>query len=355
MIKRDYYEVLGLSRDASEGDIKKAYRRLALQYHPDRNQETHAEEKFKEASEAYEVLSDSHRKQIYDAYGHQGLEGSGFHGFTDVQDIFSSMGSIFEEFFGGMGGFGFGRQQGRGRHRARAGADLKYDMTISFMEAARGVEREISLVKHMPCEACDGSGMAPGTGKITCLACAGTGQVTQRQGFFVLATPCEACHGQGVRIEKACEECRGGGRVRQSRKLTVKIPGGIDDGMQLCLRGEGEVGEMGGPSGDLYVLVRVMPHDFFERRDADLICTIPISFPQAALGGKTKVPSLEGEVEIEIPVGTETGDELRLRGKGLADIHHKKHYGDQIIRFVIKTPKKLSKKQRQLLEEFMKS
>ena len=353
MIKRDYYEVLGVGREVSEEEIKKAYRKLALKYHPDRNSEPEAEELFKEASEAYEVLCDPNRRQIYDAYGHSGLQGSGFHGFTDVNDIFSSMGDIFEEFFGGMGGFGMGSHGGR--RRGRPGRDLRHDITVSFMDAAKGAEREVSITKQATCDGCSGSGMAPGTGRNTCLACAGSGQVTQRQGFFVLSSPCPHCGGQGSRIEKPCEECRGQGRVRKSKKLTVKIPAGIEDGMQLVLRGEGEGGEAGAPPGDLYVFVRVEAHPLFERRGDDVVCTIPISFPQAALGAKISVSSLDGEVEVEIPEGTESGDEVRLRGKGLPNVHSRKRHGDQVVRFVVKTPKKLSKKQRQLLEEFAKS
>lgn len=352
MTKHDYYEVLGLSRNADEAEIKKAYRRLAMQFHPDRNDEHDAEEKFKEASEAYEVLSDPQRKQIYDAYGHAGLEGSGFHGFSNVDDIFSSMGSIFEEFFGGMGGFGFGSRRGGGRHGARSGADMRHDLKVSFLEAASGVEHEVSISKHVKCEKCGGSGQTPGTGRVTCIACAGMGQVQQRQGFFVLQTTCPHCHGQGSKIERPCDECRGHGRVKKTKKLMVKVPAGIEDGMQLVLRGEGEAGETGGHPGDMYVFITVAPHEFFGRRGDDLVCAVPISFPQAALGLKIKVPSLEGEIEIGIPAGTESGDELRVRGKGLQNVHKRHHRGDLVVHFIVKTPKKLSKKQRELLEEF---
>ena len=354
MMKRDYYEVLGVHREASDEEIKKAYRRLALQFHPDRNPSHDAEEKFKEASEAYEVLCDASRRQVYDAYGHAGLEGQGFHGFSNVEDIFSSMGGIFEDLFGGLGGLGFGGRAGRRSH-VRAGADLRHDLTVSFVEAAAGVEREVKVTKQARCESCSGSGMAPGTGREVCHHCGGTGQLTQRQGFFVLQTPCAACRGQGSRIEKPCDECRGHGRVRATKKLAVKVPAGIEDGMQLVLRGEGVAGEGGGPPGDLYVFVRVERHEFFEREGDDLVCTVPISFPQAALGDRITVPTLEGETEVEVPAGTETGDAARLKWKGLPNVHHRRRQGDQVIRFVVKTPKKLSKKQRQLLEEFKKS
>lgn len=353
MIKRDYYEILGVDRSSSDEEIKKAYRRLALEYHPDRNKDHDAEEKFKEASEAYEVLADRHRREIYDAYGQQGLEGSGFHGFTDVNDIFSSMGDIFEEFFGGMGGVGFGR---RGRQaRPRSGADLRHDLTITFEEAAKGGEREISVTRQVLCAGCSGSGMAPGSGMTTCSACGGSGQMSQRQGFFILSTTCSACHGQGSKREKICEECRGHGRVRATRRLTVKIPAGIENDMQLVLRGEGEAGERGGPPGDLYVFVRVTPHDVFERQGDDLVCTIPISFPQAAMGDTIRVPTIGSSLEVKVPEGTESGDEVRIKGKGLPSVRKRRHQGDLVVRFTVKTPKRLSKRQRQLLEEFMKA
>lgn len=354
MIKRDYYDVLGVDRNAGADDVKKAYRKLALKYHPDRNsQDPDAEEKFKEASEAYEVLSDSKRRQVYDAYGHSGLEGSGFHGFTDMDDIFSSMGGIFEEFFGGMGSpFAGGR---RSRTRPLRGADLRHDISISFVEAAHGIEREISVTRQVRCDTCEGSGQAPGTGRISCNYCGGSGGVTQRQGFFVIQTTCPSCHGAGSKMEKACDGCRGQGRVNREKNLTVKVPAGVEDGMSLVLRGEGQLGERGGPPGDLYVFVSVKVHDFFERRGDDLVCTVPISFPQAALGLKIEVPTLDSKIDVKIPEGTETGDELRIRGKGLHNVHHRGRQGDLVVRFVIKTPKKLSKKQRQLLEEFMKN
>jgi molecular chaperone DnaJ len=353
MTKRDYYEVLGVARDASEAEIKKAYRQRALDYHPDRNPDPQAEERFKEASEAYEVLSDAQKRQIYDAYGHQGLEGAGFHGFTDVDDIFGSMGDIFEEFFGGLGGFGF-RQHRGGRRRARAGSDLRYDLTIPFDDAARGTEREITIHRQVACETCHGNGQAPGTGRAVCAACGGTGQITQRQGFFLLQTTCPQCRGEGSRVEKFCDACRGHGRVSETAKLSVKVPAGITDGMQLVLRGQGERGDPGAPPGDLYVVIAVEPHPFFERRGDDLLCSIPISFPQAALGAKMPVPALEGEIEMTIPAGTESGDEIRVKGKGLPSVSHPKRKGDQIVRIVVKTPKSLSKRQRELLEELLK-
>ncbi len=349
MIKRDYYEILGVDRNAPDADIKKAYRQMALKYHPDRNPEPDAEEKFKEASEAYEVLSDSQRRQIYDAYGHQGLQGSGFHGFTDLDDIFGSMGSIFEEFFGGMGGFG----QGSSRTWARTGRDMHYDLSISFMEAALGTEKEISVAREVRCDTCSGTGEKPGTGRKNCGTCGGAGQITQRQGFFILQTTCPQCRGEGSRIESPCEECRGRGRVRKSSTINVKVPAGIEAGTQLVLRGQGEGGERGGPAGDLYVFIGVAPHEFFSRRGDDLVCEIAVSFPQAALGARIRVPGLEEEIEIEIPPGSETGDELRIKSKGLPDVRRHKHRGDQIVRLSVKTPKKLTKRQRELIEQLM--
>ncbi len=355
MIKRDYYEVLELERSADTQAIKKAYRRLALQYHPDRtNNCSESEEKFKEASEAYEVLSDPQRRQLYDSYGHAGLEGAGFHGINNVEDIFGSMGSIFEEFFGGMGGFG-ARTGRSGGQRVRAGADLRFDLTVSFVEAAKGIEREISLTRQVRCDTCSGLGQQPGTERRVCQACGGSGSITQQQGFFVMQTACPRCRGQGSFIETPCEDCRGQGRVRSTRKLTVKVPAGVENGMRLVLRGEGEGGENGGPPGDLYVFISVEPHDFFGREGDDLTCEIPITFPQAILGTTITVPTLDGEAELTIPAGTDHGEVLRLKGKGLANVHRHWRTGDQLVRIRITTPKKLSKKQRKLLEEFEKS
>ena len=358
MIKRDYYEVLNIDRTATEAEIKKAYRQLALQCHPDRNREDpEAEEKFKEASEAYEVLSDPQRRSLYDAYGHRGLEGAGFRGFADIDDVFASMGDIFEELFGGMGfGFdlGFG---GRTRRRPTAcrGPDLRHDLEISFMDAAHGTEQEISVTRQVKCSSCDGSGAEHGAGRVTCKACGGVGHITQRQGFFVLQSACPRCHGQGSVIERYCQDCRGRGRVRKTSKIKVKVPAGIEDGMSLVLRGQGEPGENSGPPGDLYVIVSVVPHQFFTRQGDELSCTVPISFPQAALGAQITVPSLDsGEIEVQVPAGTETGDELRIGGKGLPNVHRRGKRGDYVIRFMVETPKKLSKKQRKLLEEFEK-
>lgn len=350
MIKRDYYEVLGLERSANNGDIRKAYRQLALKYHPDRNREDpKAEERFKEASEAYQVLSDPQRRQIYDAYGHQGLAGTGFEGFSGMEDIFASFGDLFEDFFGGLG---FPTGAGARRRRAYAGADLRHDITISFLESATGAEKEISVTKEIKCENCEGEGIKPGSSLTQCQTCGGSGQITHRQGFFILQTACPHCRGRGSVIKEHCPECKGRGRVEKKKKLSVKIPAGIEDGMNLILRGEGQAGINKGPPGDLYVQVNVERHEFFERRGDDIWMKIPISFIQAALGGKIEVDTIEGKKEeIEIPPGTETGDEVKIPHKGFTNIH-RRHKGDQVIFFIVKIPKKLTKKQRQMLEEF---
>jgi molecular chaperone DnaJ len=261
------------------------------------------------------------------------------------------MGGIFEEFFGSMGGFGF--SHGPGGSRVRQGADLRYDLSISFMDAAAGTEREVAIAREVSCEACGGSGEQPGTGRQCCSACGGTGQFMQRQGFFLLQTVCPRCRGEGSRIEHPCEACRGHGRVRHSSKITVKVPAGIDAGTQLVLRGQGEGGERGGPPGDLYVFVSVAPHDFFSRSGNDLVCTVPISFPQAALGAQITVPGLDGEVEVAVPAGSQPGDEVRIRGKGLPDVRHPKRRGDQVVRLAVATPRKLSRRQRELLEQLL--
>ncbi|PIR18441.1 MAG: molecular chaperone DnaJ [Deltaproteobacteria bacterium CG11_big_fil_rev_8_21_14_0_20_49_13] len=353
MNKRDYYEILGIKRDSDSGDIKKAYRQAAMKYHPDRNpDDKKAEEQFKEASEAYEVLSDSHKRQLYDSYGHAGLEGAGFRGFSGVDDVFSSFGSIFEEFFGGgMGDFSFG---GRKRSRARQGADLRHDISISFEESAFGVEKEVSVTKQVICTICHGSGAAEGTSRETCKTCGGRGQVAHSQGFFMLQTTCPKCHGEGTVISKPCGECRGYGRVRASKQISVKVPAGVEDGMRLILRGEGEAGESGGPAGDLYVVVSIKSHDLFRRDDDNVIIRLPLSFPQAAVGTKLTVPTLYGNEEIDIPAGIETGEYIKMKHKGFTNVHSRKK-GDQIVEIFVKTPKKLSKKQKELLEEFIRS
>lgn len=343
--KRDYYEVLGTSRNASEDEIKAAYRKLALKYHPDRNSgNRESEEMFKEAAEAYEVLHNPEKKNIYDQFGHQGLEGSGFSGFRGFEDIFSSFGDIFEDLFG------FG-SSGRSRSRAQRGSDLRYDMTLSFMEAAFGKETEIDIRKMDVCHECSGAGSEPGTQPETCSQCGGAGQVSRSQGFFTVRTTCPSCQGVGKTISHPCRNCRGTGQIQANKKVSVKIPGGVDSGSRLRLTGEGETGTYGGPQGDLYVFIHVEPHDFFQRDDINVICLIPVSFIQAALGDKITVPTLTGEKVLEIPKGTQPADAFRFRGEGIPSLRRKTR-GDQIIQVDIKTPTHLNKKQEILLKEF---
>ena len=345
--KRDYYEVLGVAKSASDNELKASYRKLALKYHPDRNPgDKAAEENFKEAAEAYEVLRDPRKRQIYDQYGHQGLEGSGFSGFGGFEDIFSSFGDIFEDFFG------FSSRRG-GRGRASRGADLRYDLSITFMEAAFGVETTIDLDKHETCDACQGSGIEPGTQAETCPHCRGAGQIGRSQGFFTIRTTCPHCGGAGQVIPHPCKKCNGKGQKKIFKKVSVRIPAGVDNNSRLRLSGEGEAGAMGGPPGDLYVFIHVKPHEFFRRDENDVICQIPISFIQATLGDRITVPTLEGEKSLDIPKGTQFGDVFRFRGDGIPSLRNGRK-GDQIVQVTIKTPTNLSKKQEALLREFSK-
>jgi molecular chaperone DnaJ len=345
--KRDYYEVLGVSKSASDSDIKAAYRKLALKFHPDRNPDDKtAEENFKEAAEAYDVLRDPQKRRIYDQYGHQGLEGQGFRGFGGFDDIFSSFGDIFEDFFG------FG-SRGRGRSRVHRGADLRYDMTLEFMDAAFGVETSIDIDKAEPCLQCNGSGAEAGSQPQTCPQCGGAGQVGRSQGFFTVRTTCPQCRGYGKIITNPCGNCRGTGQIAVRKTVSVKIPAGVDTGSRLRLSGEGESGAHGGPAGDLYVFIHVKGHDFFQREGSDIICQIPISFVQAALGDAVNVPTMNGEKSLDIPKGTQPGELFRFRGEGIPSLRTGRR-GDQIIQVNIKTPTHLNKKQETLLKEFAK-
>jgi molecular chaperone DnaJ len=347
-LKRDYYEVLGVNPNSSWDDLKSAYRKLALKYHPDRNPgDNAAEEKFKEASEAYEVLRDPRKRNIYDRYGHQGIEGTGYTGFSGFDDIFSSFGDIFEDLFG----FTARRRSRSGFHR---GADLKHDITLSFMDAAFGTDIEISAAKMQVCSTCGGSGCKPDTQPETCAHCSGTGQVTRTQGFLSVSTTCPLCHGNGVTIPHPCRKCKGTGKVKVIKKVAVNIPPGIDSGSRLRLAGEGEAGMYGGPPGDLHIFIHVQPHDFFTRDNNDVMCRIPISFVQAALGDKITVPTLKGKKSLKIPRGTQPGDVFRLPGEGIPSLRNGTR-GDQIVHVVIKTPTKLNKKQESLLREFAKN
>ncbi|WP_300463750.1 molecular chaperone DnaJ [Desulfobacula sp.] len=346
--KRDYYEILGVAKDVSKQELKKAYRKLAIQYHPDKNpDDSVSEDKFKEASEAYEVLSDDSKRQIYDQFGHRGLEGAGHSGPNGFEDIFSSFGDIFEDFFG------FGSGGGRGS-RVQRGSDLRYNMTIDFMEAAFGTEKTISIPKLETCKACHGSGCEQGTSPETCSQCHGSGQFIQSQGFFKVKTTCPYCKGKGTIISNPCGKCRGAGRVEITRKVQVKIPAGVDVGSKLRLSGEGEAPPSPeGTSGDLYVVINVKPHKFFQRDNTDIICAIDISFIQAALGDEISIPTLVGEEKFKIPKGTQYGDVFRLKGEGIASLRTGQR-GDQIIKVIIKTPTKLNQKQIALLKQFDK-
>ncbi len=344
MEDKDYYKILGVSRDASEEEIKKSYRRTAMQYHPDRNPgDKEAEEKFKIASEAYEVLRDPEKRQIYDRYGIEGLKGTGFAGFRGFEDIFSAFGDIFEDFFG------FGTTS-RHRVRARPGADLRYDLKISFHDAAFGKESDIEIPKNVVCEICNGSGAKPGTSPTHCPSCRGTGQVTRSQGFFTISTTCGQCHGAGKIVQNPCKECQGSGRVIRNRKIHIKIPPGVDTGSKLRVRGEGEEGERGGPPGDLFVFLYVEPHEFFSRDGDELICQMPISFSQAALGAEIEVPTLNGKRNLTIPKGIESGEVLRIKGEGFPRLRSHGR-GDQVIQIIVKTPKNLTRRQEEILRE----
>jgi molecular chaperone DnaJ len=346
--KRDYYEVLGISRDASDSEMKTAYRKLALKYHPDKSPgNKEAEEKFKEAAEAYEVLRDSQKRGIYDQFGHQGLEGSGFSGFGGFEDIFSSFGDIFEDFFG----FGSGRRSNQGGRQR--GSDLRYDLTLSFMDAVFGTETEINVEKFEACPVCEGSACEPGTYPENCDHCNGLGQVSRSQGFFTVRTTCPQCRGTGQNIASPCSHCKGKGQIQANKTVSVKIPAGVDTGSRLRLTGEGETGQFGGPPGDLYIFINVKPHNFFSRNNSDIICEIPISFVQAALGDEIRVPTLNGKKTLKIPKGTQPGAVFRFQNEGIPSLRNGSR-GDQFIRVAIKTPTNLSKKQEALLKEFAK-
>lgn len=346
--KRDFYEVLGLNRNASDQELKSAYRRLALQYHPDRNPDNKEEstERFKEITEAYSVLADPQKRSAYDRFGHAGVSGAG--GFSP--DFSSTIFADFEDIFGDLFGFGsvFGRGRGR-RGGAERGADLRYDLEIPFEEAAAGLDTKIKIPRWEKCSECNGRGGMKGSAPVTCPACGGRGQIRQQQGFFTLTQTCRQCQGMGQIIREACPACGGEGRVREERVLGIKIPAGVEDGMRLRVSGEGEAGSYGGPSGDLYVVLKVREHAYFERQGSDLFCTIPISVAQAALGGEIKVPTLRGQERLRIPEGTQSGSAFRLRGLGMPSVDGRAQ-GDLYVKVQVVVPTHLSREQRRLME-----
>jgi molecular chaperone DnaJ len=343
MSKRDYYDVLGLQKGSSQAEIKSAYRKLALKYHPDRNQgDKEAEEKFKESSEAYEVLSDEGKKRIYDQYGHQGLSGQGFSGFQDVGDVFSSFGSIFEEFFGFQGG--------GGRSRARRGADLRYDLELEFEQAVFGLETEIEFDRAKICDPCGGSGAASSADIKTCNTCGGSGQVRRNQGFFAVAVACSACGGEGKTIKVKCKTCKGERYTNEHKKLSVKVPQGVDTGLRLRVQNEGEAGQGGGPAGDLYVILHVKPSKLFNRDGNDIYINTQINICQASLGTDLEVETLEGKKAITVPAGTQHGHRITLPGQGVPFLRGMGR-GDFVVEVQVQIPKKLSKEQRDLMEK----
>ncbi len=349
--KRDYYEVLGIARSAAVEEIKKAYRKLALKYHPDRNPgNKEAEEKFKELAEAYAVLSDPEKRAQYDQFGHS-LGGGGFQGFRGSEEAFRGFedifGDLFDDFFGGSTG-ARGRRQG-----GRRGSDLETSVELTLEEAFRGKEISLEIPRQENCTVCGGSGAAPGSKKSICPECRGTGEIRMTQGFFSLRRTCPRCQGQGEKIDKLCSECRGRGQVARSRKLNVKIPPGMDADSRLKMTGEGEAGERGGPAGNLYVRIVVKPHEIFGRQGSDIYCDLLIPFPVAALGGEIQVPTLDGKVKLKVPGGTPAGKMFRLREKGMPFINHRGR-GDQLVRVEIDVPGKLSEREKALLQELAK-
>ncbi|MFT4635752.1 MAG: molecular chaperone DnaJ [Arenicella sp.] len=351
MAKRDYYEVLGVERSANEAELKKAYRRLAMKHHPDRNpDDAKAEARFKEAKEAHDILSNTEKKAAYDQFGHAAFEGgmggggagAGAQGAGGFGDIF---GDMFGDIFGGQGG-------GGGRQRQRRGADLRYNMELTLEEAVRGVEKNITVPRMSGCKTCHGSGAKVGSKPTRCSTCAGQGQVRIQQGFFSVQQACPKCHGNGTIISDPCNDCHGEGRIRENKKLSVKIPAGVDEGDQIRLSGEGESAGTGGINGDLYVSVGLKPHEIFTREGVDLHCTVPISYSILALGGDLEVPTLDGRAKLKIPAGTQSGKMFRLRGKGVKNVRNAGFVGDLYCEVLVETPINLTKRQKELLQEW---
>lgn len=348
MSKRDYYEVLGVSKSASEGEIKKAYRRMAMKYHPDRNpDDAEAENKFKEASEAYEVLSDSQKRAAYDQFGHAGVDGQGGGHGGFGGGGFGGFGDIFEDLFGGGGGFG-------GRRGPRPGADLQYELEITLEQAVAGAKIDIKIPTKDICDACDGTGAESASDVKTCSTCGGVGQVRMQQGFFSVNTTCPTCNGTGKEITNPCKKCHGEGYTHSNKTLSVSVPAGVDTGDRIRLQGEGEAGEPGAPKGDLYVRIHVKKHSVFERDGNNLYCQIPLSFTTAALGGTLDVPTLNGKANLKIPAGTQSGQRFKLSGKGVKSVRSTM-VGDLVVQVHIETPVKLNARQKELLQEFDES
>jgi len=351
MAKKDYYEVLGVNRDASDEEIKKAYRKLAMKHHPDRNPDNpKAEEHFKEAKEAYETLCDSQKRAAYDQYGHAAFESGGMGGGSPFGAGAGAQGFDFSDIFGDIFGGARGGSGG-GRSNVQRGADLRYNMEITLEQAARGTETQIRIPTMAECDTCNGSGAKPGTSPTTCATCGGHGQVRMQQGFFSIQQTCPRCHGTGRQISSPCKDCNGNGRIKQHKTLSVKIPAGVDNDDRIRLSGEGEHGVNGGPPGDLYVVMNLKPHAVFQRDHNDLHCEMPISFTTAALGGEIEIPTLDGKAVIKIPAETQSGKIFRLRGKGIKGVRSASH-GDLHCHVIVETPVKLTERQTELLREF---
>jgi len=353
MAKRDYYEVLGVGKTASADEIKRAYRRMAMKYHPDKNPDNkEAEAKFKECAEAYDVLSDAEKRKRYDQFGHEGLRGAGMHDFSrmNVEDIFSMFG--LDDFFGGI--FGGGRRRSSHRAGPARGYDLETSVVLTLNDIAKGSEKTIEFTRQDRCLECSGSGSAKGSKPARCSACGGTGQVTRGGGFFQMVSSCPQCRGSGEVITNACKKCKGTGRIPKKRTISVKIPAGVHEGQAIRVAGEGEPGRKSGPNGDLYCYVRVKPHEFLQRDGNDLIAIVPISFTQASLGATIEVPSLNGTRQLKVPAGTQYGSIFRIKGQGLPNMRTHRT-GDELVQIIIETPAKLNANQEELLREFAKT
>ncbi|HID70324.1 MAG TPA: molecular chaperone DnaJ [Desulfobacterales bacterium] len=345
-MQKCYYDVLSVSKSADSSVIKKAYRKLAMKYHPDRNpDDKEAEAAFKECTEAYEVLSDLQKRKIYDAYGHDGLKNSGYQGPGNFEDMFSGLGDLFGDLFGGGG-----RARTR-RNGPQAGNDLRYDIEITFMEAVHGVSKEVAINRRDTCWTCEGSGCRPGYQRDTCPSCHGRGQVIRSQGFFQVSSTCPQCHGEGEIVSEPCNDCNGSGLINKSKKVSLKIPAGVDTGAQMRLRGEGEGGRRGGPSGDLYVVIHVQEHEFFKRDRQTIFCEFPVTMAQAALGCKVDVPTIHGKKKLNVPAGSQSGKQFTLRKEGIPSLRGGGR-GDMVVQLQVRTPTNLCEEQKKVLKDF---